>query len=103
MFYQLLFGIHPYAVTPRNLQEDSTNDISHNIATGLFPFGVNGDMVKVRPVLHNNFMQLPDEFQGLFIRTFSDNLKQRPTAEEWGKYVYQANLVKADIPEPLIP
>lgn len=102
VFYQLLFGIHPYAATPRNLQEDSTNDISHNIATGLFPFGVNGDMVKVRPVLHNNFMQLPDEFQKLFIRTFSDNLKQRPTAEEWGKYVYQ-EICKANIPEPLIP
>ncbi len=95
VFYQLLFGIHPYAATPRNLQEDSTNDISHNIATGLFPFGVNGDMVKVRPVLHNNFMQLPDEFQGLFIRTFSYDMNHRPSAEEWGKYVYQ-EILKAN-------
>ena len=95
VFYQLLFGIHPYAVTPRNLQEDSTNDISHNIATGLFPFGVNGDMIKIRPKLHNNFIKLPDEFQEMFIRAFSDDMSHRPSAEEWGKYVYQ-EILKAN-------
>lgn len=89
VFYQLLFGIHPYVVTPKVQQEDGTNSISHNIALGLFPFGENRDKVKVRPTLHNGFKQLPDEFQKLFIRTFSDDLIHRPSADEWGRLIYQ--------------
>jgi serine/threonine protein kinase len=87
VFYQLLFGIHPYVVTPKVEQGDGANDISHNISSGLFPFGVNGDMVKIRPKLHDKFLVLPQELQDLFIRTFAEEGKIRPSAEEWGRYI----------------
>ena len=88
VFYQLLFGIHPYVVTPKTEQGGGSNDISHNISSGLFPFGANGDEVKVRPKLHDKFLILPEALQNLFLRTFSDDTGKRPTAEEWGKYIH---------------
>ena len=88
VFYQLLFGIHPYVVTPKEEQEDGSNCISSNISSGLFPFGDNGDMVRVRPKLHDKFLLLPQKLQDLFVQTFSDNEKERPSAEEWGKYIH---------------
>ena len=89
VFYQLLFGIHPYVVTPKEEQDDGANSISSNISSGLFPFGVNGDMVKIRPKLHDKFMVLPQELQDLFVKTFSDEESKRPSAEDWGRYIYQ--------------
>lgn len=89
VFYQLLFGIHPYVITPKEEQEDGANSISSNISSGLFPFGANGDMVKIRPKLHDKFMLLPQELQDMFVQTFSDNEKERPTAEEWGIYIHK--------------
>lgn len=89
VFYQLLFGIHPYVVTPKLNQDDGSNDISHNISSGLFPFGENGDMVKVRPKLHDNFMKLPSNLQELFVRTFTEVEESRPTAKDWGILVKQ--------------
>ena len=95
VFYQLLFGIHPYVVTPKVDQGDGANDISHNISSGLFPFGVKGDEVKIRPKLHDNFLALPDKLQELFMRTFSDESEKRPAAEEWGRYLHDV-VVDAD-------
>ena len=96
VFYQLLFGIHPYVVTPKTDQGDGANDISHNISSGLFPFGIKGDDVKIRPKLHDNFMVLPDKLQELFMRTFSDESEKRPAAEEWGRYIH-AEVIRADV------
>ncbi len=89
VFYQLLFGIHPYVVTPKEEHDDGANSISSNISSGLFPFGVNGDMVKIRPKLHDKFTVLPQELQDLFVKTFSDEESKRPSAEDWGRYIYQ--------------
>lgn len=89
IFYQLLFGIHPYVVTPKQLGDDSSNDISRNIAMGYFPFGARKDMIAVRPPLHDKFLSLPREFQQMFLKTFSDDSKNRPTAEQWGRYIHQ--------------
>ena len=89
VFYQLLFGIHPYVVTPIIEQDDGANDISHNVSSGLFPFGSNKNMIKIRPKLHDKFMVLPQEFQNKFIRTFSNNPNSRPSTNEWGQYIYK--------------
>ena len=88
VFYQLLFGIHPYVVTPKVEQGGGSNDISHNISSGLFPFGLHGDNVKVRPKLHDKFLVLPEPLQDLFMRTFSEDAENRPAAGEWGKYIH---------------
>jgi serine/threonine protein kinase len=89
VFYQLLFGIHPYVVTPKVEQGDGANDISHNISSELFPFGANRNMIKIHPKLHDKFLALPVEFQNKFTRTFSNNPNNRPSANEWGQYIYK--------------
>ena len=89
VFYQLLLGIHPYVVTPKVEQNDGANDISHNISTELFPFGNNRNMIKTRPKLHDKFLVLPAEFQNKFTRAFSNNPNNRPSAKEWGEYIYK--------------
>lgn len=89
VFYQLLFGIHPYVVTPKVEQDDGANDISHNISSELFPFGANHNLIKIRPKLHDKFLFLPAEFQNKFTRTFSNIPNNRPSANEWGQYIHE--------------
>ncbi len=89
VFYEILFGIHPYCVTPKKLKDNSENSRSTNISLGLFPFGANKHMIEVCPRPHDRFAKLPQEFQNKFIRTFSGNPNNRPSAFEWGEYVYQ--------------
>lgn len=90
IFYQVLIGLHPYVVTPCNLAENATNEIYSNITKYLFPFGENKNQIQGYPPIHNNFKNLPEKIQELFVRTFSRNISLRPTAEEWGKSLYEA-------------
>lgn len=100
VFYEILFGIHPYCVTPKKLKDNSENSRSTNISLGLFPFGANKHMIEVRPRPHDRFTKLPQEFQNKFIRTFSGNPNNRPSALEWGEYVYQIVKEKRKDPPP---
>lgn len=88
VFYQVLFGLHPFVVTPWVMKDDSSNDISQNIAQGLFPFGRNAHKVKGYPELHNNFNILPKQLQEMFSNAFSEDSNVRPSAESWGKTIY---------------
>lgn len=88
VFYQLMFGLHPFVVTPWVLKDDSCNEISQNIAQGLFPFGDKQHKVRGYPEPHNNFKIIPANVQILFKRTFSNNPTSRPSAEEWGKTIH---------------
>lgn len=97
VFYQLLFGLHPYVVTPYVSAE--TNDIFKNISNDLFPFGVNTDKIKSYPDLHKKFEVLPPPVQQLFMRTFTINYNNRPGADEWGKTIY--GIVKAAEKKPI--
>lgn len=86
VFYQLIFGLHPYVSTPKNETEES-HTISHSIKENLFPFGSNSMKIKTYPKLHDNFKVIPREVRDLFIRAFGDEPKHRPTVMEWGKTV----------------
>lgn len=89
VFYQLMFGIHPYAVTPVKLKDGESNEISINIALNLFPFGPNASQLAVIPPPHNNFKVVPKEMQTFFIKAFSDNVLARPHAKDWGQLIHK--------------
>lgn len=100
VFYQILFGLHPYVVTPRVQQDADSNEIFQSISSNLFPFGPNQYKIEGYPDLHNKFKILPKTVQSLFLRTFSDNASQRPNAEEWGKCIYGLVVNANNIPTP---
>ncbi|MDR2652572.1 MAG: hypothetical protein LBC68_09725 [Prevotellaceae bacterium] len=99
VFYQLLFGLHPYAVTPK-IQKDATeSNISTNVSDDLFPFGNNAHKIQIVPPLHDKFKILPTNIQSLFKRSFSLKANLRPDAEEWGKIIHEIINSAGIIPE----
>lgn len=84
VFYQVIFGLHPYVVTPAIVKDDS-NEIYQNIAQNLFPFGANAAKISSYPSPHENFTHLPVKLQALFKNAFSDDTNLRPTPEMWVK------------------
>ena len=101
VFYQLLFGLHPYVVTPKKLKDENSNEISTNIADDLFPFGSNAYKIKGYPPLHNKFSILPQNLQNLFIRSFSLYSNQRPSAEMWGRSIQEVISQKPTTSPPI--
>ena len=100
VFYQLMFGLHPFVVTPKIVTDDSCNDISQNIAQGLFPFGSMAHKVKGYPEPHNKFRIIPANIQALFKRAFDADPNNRPSVEEWVKNIHAIlDTVKPD-PNP---
>ena len=95
VFYQLLFGLSPYAVTPKTNAEDSST-LPYCISHNLFPYGKNAAKIAMVPAPHNNFNVIPPQVKELFIRAFSDNPDDRPQAMEWGRTI---NAVLRSIPE----
>lgn len=95
VFYQLLFGLSPYAVTPKTSAEDSST-LPYCISHNLFPYGRNAAKIAMVPAPHNNFNVIPQPIKDLFIRAFSDNPDDRPQAMEWGRTI---NAVLRSIPE----
>ena len=96
VFYQILFGLHPYTATPKK-ENDDNDPIKASIQSNLFPFGANKHEIKSYPELHNKFIALPLPVQQLFKRTFSLDYKNRPTIFEWNKVL--GEVLKA-IPKP---
>ena len=88
VFYQLLFGLHPYVVVPYVDSEES-NTIPYCIKENLFPFGINSSKIKSFAKPHNNFNIVPPQVQQLFVRAFGSNPNDRPQAMEWGKTIKQ--------------
>lgn len=82
VFYKLLFGLNPYAITPKAETDDSST-VSYCIKENLFPYGKNSDKIKTIPAPHNNFKIIPQPIQHLFVRSFGDNPADRPQAKEW--------------------
>lgn len=97
VFYQLIFGIHPYNVTPLVMTNSESNEIYQNIARNLFPFGANAARIKAYPAVHNNFNNLPSTLQLLFKAALSDKGNERPTPEAWVK-VLKKEILKAPKP-----
>jgi serine/threonine protein kinase len=102
VFYKLLLGLHPYAVTPKNQDDDSSCDISNNISNDLFPFGTNACNISGFPPPHEKFNILPESLQNFFKRAFSLNASERPNADEWGKLLHDI-IRNAETLKPFTP
>lgn len=100
VFYQIIFGLHPYVVTPLITRDSNSNEIYQNIADNLFPFGANASKISNYPPPHNNFRYIPNELQQLFIYSFSSNASMRPTIESWIRSVKD---VIRKAPKPPVP
>lgn len=88
VFYQLLFGIHPYWVATYEDTEES-HTVPYCIRENLFPFGPNASKIKSYSEPHKNFKIVPPQVQQLFIRAFGLSPEDRPQAMEWGKTIKQ--------------
>lgn len=80
-FYEILFGIHPFQVTPKS--EKLGANTQEKINNGLFAFGNNKRQIKVTPPPHNNFSKLSKDLQDLFMRAFDGPYQKRPSCVDW--------------------
>ena len=87
IFYEILFGIHPYAASFSGHYQ-SCHETSESIQNNLFVHGANKKYVRRLPPLHENYHKIPTSLQELFTRAFDRNPVQRPTAEEFGEVFY---------------
>ena len=87
VFYQIVFGLHPYVVNPLHVSDDNSNDIYRNVAQNLFPFGPNHEKISSYPPLHDNFKYIPLQLQDLFKSAFSSDPNARPSLEIWVKSI----------------
>lgn len=81
-FYQVLMGIHPYVVRPKN---DRLTTIAEYIYADLFAFGNNQDKIISKPPPHTKYNTLPNGVKDLFTKTFTTI--HRPPVAEWGKTI----------------
>lgn len=86
VFYQILFGLHPYIVTAK---DNSISEISQLIANELFAHGRYSHRISVVPVPHRKFDLLPIQIKKLFKRAFDTNPQNRPTANDWGGTIFK--------------
>jgi serine/threonine protein kinase len=85
VFYKVLFGLHPFAVTGK-AEYQNLHSHEQKIQAGLFPFGEKSADIQVVPPPHANFEALPFAMRMLFIRAFDQGYNlpaTRPTAHEW--------------------
>lgn len=86
VFYQILFGLHPYAGSPKGPYQDATT-IGQAIKNRLFVHGTRARFID-GPALHQNFERLPQDIRRLFLLAFDAQPGERPTAETWGKTLF---------------
>lgn len=90
MFYEVIFGLHPYAATFNGPYQNSTT-LDSKIKSGLFVHGENKKYISVLPPLHINFGVIPSSLKQLFNRAFEQGNQIpdfRPSAEEWGRTLF---------------
>ncbi len=89
IFYELLFGLHPFVATSTGIYENITT-IDESIQKGLFVFGSKSQYLQL-PNLHNNFKILPQKLKDFFINALDkghNNPNIRPSAKEWGEIIF---------------
>ena len=105
IFYQILFGIHPYTASFKQPYANIT-EIPELIKNGLFVHGHNNYAIAVLPPPHQLFRQLDSRLQGLFIGAFEVGLyapDKRPTLDQWGQTFFDVIQSKSPIKNPSPP
>ena len=90
IFYELLFGLHPYTATYSG-QYQNCITLDSKIKKGLFVHGKNKNSISVLPKFHQNYRVIPTSLKVLFNRAFEMANQMpdvRPTCEEWGKTIF---------------
>jgi|GEM_PF-2189347 len=90
IFYELIFGIHPYTATSKG-QYAEISTINDKIIANLFVHGSKQNYLTIIPPPHVNYNRIPKSLKDLFLRSFetgSSNPLSRPAAEEWGATIY---------------
>ncbi len=91
MFYEVIFGLHPYAASFSGRYQNS-DTLDSKIKSGLFVHGKKRKHISVLPPLHKNFGIIPNNLKQLFVRAFDTGHQMpdvRPTAKEWGKTIFK--------------
>jgi DNA-binding helix-hairpin-helix protein with protein kinase domain len=92
VFYELLFGVHPYAASFTN-SSSAIHTTEAAISKGLFVHGRNKHEVLRMPLAHETFTRLPQPIKQLFLDAFDNGYTDpevRPRAEQWGQVLYEA-------------
>lgn len=107
IFYQVLFGIHPFAGTCK-APWDKCTEISQMIEQGLFVHGANKSKFASIPPLHNKFYEYPQDIRQLFLDCFElghRNPTLRPDINAWCKvlerYLTTVPLTPSAVPGPV--
>jgi len=87
-FYEILFGLHPFAASASGPYENM-NTIVEKIKNGLFVHGSKSKHITNSPKLHDNFQLIPKSLQRLFLKAFDNNPDSRPSIEEWGSLIHK--------------
>lgn len=100
VMYQVLFGLHPYASEAQG-QYENMSTLGQKISSGLFVHGTKARFIKMKPALHDNFGLVPQSVQILFQNAFDGNPNARPSAEKWGKTIYEEVAKAANVSFPI--
>ena len=98
-FYKILTGVHPYGGTIKKYPYSQLETEEDFIREGLFAYGDKKQYLDFNLSfnLHKNFENLLPNVQGLFIRAFGENPRNRPSMEEWGKALYESATYKGNL------
>jgi hypothetical protein len=105
VFYELLFGIHPYAASFTN-SYSTVHTTEAAISSGLFVHGRNKHEVLKLPLAHETLTRLPQPIRQLFLDTFDRGHSApelRPHADRWGQVLYEEitkGIVAIPVPTP---
>lgn len=103
IFYEILFGIHPYVATFKNKYQNKTA-IEDKIQSQLFVHGSNKKYIQAIPSLHDSFQQFPTSIKDLFFRALESQtypFQQRPSTEEWAKTFFMVLNPNIIAPKPI--
>ncbi len=91
IFYQLLFGLHPYMASFKNAYANVATP-REAIKHGLFVHGSRRQHIHALPSPHQAFDKLDARLKTLFKRAFDIGFrhpKLRPSAAEWGESIHR--------------
>lgn len=100
VFYEIMFGLHPYAATFGGKFID-INTLPGRIREGLFAHGRYKQHLISLPPPHKTFHYIPHNLKALFQDAFDDD-DLRPSAETWGKAIVQELAVGIKLPLPKV-
>lgn len=86
VFYEILFGIHPFTATYKAPYDKATS-LGSKIAEELFVHGKKNKWLYACPPPHTEYQFLDAHLKQLFERALGRSIQLRPTMFEWGQVI----------------